>query len=274
MNSGSHTSSLMAPVRSNGEGRFVLAGLASRRCSTSAENCGEGPEIFIKVSRFNKFLDESLTNWSTWSEWSECDKSCGDGKKHRVRMCESYSNARKCEGLSHESKYCRVKMCPQITGPWNEWSDCSKPCGGGSRWRKKKCEPIDLCYDLVKARQDESCNTSPCESSWSWSDWSGCSCSSTKMTREYPYCFYKGKIVTEEMCFSAGPKPKKIIQSRPCEKPTNPATCHLLITGGMIDGGIVLQDSLLTPFFLTMNDDDICSAAVRKVKKLLITNRQ
>ena len=145
--------------------------------------------MFIKVSRFNKFLDEFLTNWSTWSEWSECDQSCGDAKKHRVRMCESYSNERSCEGLSHESKYCRVKMCPQVSGDWSEWSQCSKLCGGGLRARSKKCEPIDLCYEI--AEQRESCNTNPCESSWAWSAWSDCQCSSTVRTRIYPQCVYK-----------------------------------------------------------------------------------
>ncbi|CAG5094138.1 Oidioi.mRNA.OKI2018_I69.XSR.g13282.t1.cds [Oikopleura dioica] len=248
---GSHTSSLIAPWRwSNGEARFVLAGLASRRSSTSESNCGEGPEMFIKVSRFNKFLDEFLTNWSTWSEWSECDQSCGDAKKHRVRMCESYSNERSCEGLSHESKYCRVKMCPQVSGDWSEWSKCSKQCGGGLRTRSKQCEPIDLCYEI--AEQRESCNTNPCESSWAWSAWSDCQCSSTLRTRIYPQCVYKGRAVSDETCASAGPRPTERIENEPRHDRRRHSPSGLSFDA----------------FFLTVQDEDICSAASRPIESV------
>ena len=51
-----------------------------------------------------------------------------------------------------------------IYGNWEDWSACSKSCGGGSRTRTRKCTgtnpPGGVCNDETVTEQ---CNTDECK---------------------------------------------------------------------------------------------------------------
>lgn len=113
------------------------------------------------------------------SQWSSCSSKCGKGIQNRRVLCGQYDNGavlaaddvskckadekpeetRDCEG---ESKECLGQW---FTGPWTE---CSKPCGVGTRSRKVLCilngvpaKHTDCTDDSIEF-SSEDCNTSAC----------------------------------------------------------------------------------------------------------------
>jgi hypothetical protein len=84
--------------------------------------------------------------FTDWGEWSSCDKPCGGGSKERKR---NYIPA-KFGGVELEDRdsvleriTCNEQRCPEngkFTN-WEGWGDCNKPCGGGSKERKRNYIP-------------------------------------------------------------------------------------------------------------------------------------
>lgn len=89
--------------------------------------------------------------WTDWSPWSACSQTCGIAVKTRRRTCGNPKPAhggRVCVGQDRGEMYCsHLPPCPvpkqsQIDGgwgPWGTWSECSSPCGGGFRFRRREC---------------------------------------------------------------------------------------------------------------------------------------
>ncbi len=52
-------------------------------------------------------------------------------------------------------------------GQWSDWSECSKPCGGGVRRRTRDCLSAECVKDNYEREGvwEESCNTDPCPAS-------------------------------------------------------------------------------------------------------------
>ena len=53
--------------------------------------------------------------FSLWSDWSVCDKSCGGGKQHRYRHCNSphpQYGGNNCDGDLEETNACQSDACP------------------------------------------------------------------------------------------------------------------------------------------------------------------
>ena len=53
--------------------------------------------------------------WSAWETWSPCTKTCGNGKRNRVRLCNNPAPAnggKTCEGKEENSEACLVRQCP------------------------------------------------------------------------------------------------------------------------------------------------------------------
>lgn len=86
---------------------------------------------FVKVC----FVDG---NYSNWSVFSFCIKSCGVGKKIRMRKCDNFffvGEGRNCFyfGLVIESQLCNIEVC-LVSGGYIYWfvfSLCIKFCVGG-----------------------------------------------------------------------------------------------------------------------------------------------
>ena len=54
-------------------------------------------------------------NWSTWESWSTCSKTCGNGTRTRVRLCNNPAPAHEgkdCAGEGNNSEVCLVRHCP------------------------------------------------------------------------------------------------------------------------------------------------------------------
>ena len=125
---------------------------------------------------------------SPWSDWSPCSALCGVGETTRTRRILSAASVDppglRC-GPVREAVSCfsPAGPCPSdcVLGAWSEWSDCSAPCGGGTRQRFRGIEAFEIgggrpC--LGNKEDSEACNLQPCEFHCpvsEWSDWTECS---------------------------------------------------------------------------------------------------
>ena len=106
-----------------------------------------------------------------------CSAECGPGSTTRTRTCTNPKpeyGGKNCTvqglGKATEIKDCQVKPCPVDGkwGPWTEWGECTKECGGGTETRTRVCtEPKHggkPCGGLSSDTQP--CNTDPCPSEY------------------------------------------------------------------------------------------------------------
>jgi len=64
---------------------------------------------------------ESARQWLDWSLWSQCDRTCGNGLKSRVRNCSGgYPGDVGCQGASAESIHCTSDPCKDC--PYSKWT--------------------------------------------------------------------------------------------------------------------------------------------------------
>merc|ERR1719189_349612 len=75
-----------------------------------------------------------------WEGWSGCSAECGGGVRERSRtvQLEASSGGDPCED-TEEEEACNIQACdnPCVSGPWSQWSSCSKMCGRGTQRRTK-----------------------------------------------------------------------------------------------------------------------------------------
>jgi hypothetical protein len=100
---------------------------------------------------------------SEWSEWSTCDNPCG-GKQSRTRTittpgvnCPSLTETKDCGSAT--SDLCkRIAKC--VVGAWSTWSDCSLPCGPGTKTRTRTL--TGNCDASKKTVDTDTCNKGAC----------------------------------------------------------------------------------------------------------------
>nr|CAJ65510.3 HyTSR1 protein [Hydra vulgaris] len=123
-------------------------------------------------------IDGGLTQWSSYTE---CSKTCGEGEKKRSRLCTSPIPAfggRDCEGLLNEVLPCKVKECPVNGGlsGWSAFSDCTKSCGSGTKYRTRNCTNPVPQYDgadcVGSLKETSECNSQLCPINGGFTDWS------------------------------------------------------------------------------------------------------
>lgn len=54
-------------------------------------------------------------SWGTWGPWALCSKTCGGGKQHRERKCDSPAPAHggtNCTGNTMQLDDCNTILCP------------------------------------------------------------------------------------------------------------------------------------------------------------------
>ena len=128
--------------------------------------------------------------WQTWSNWDQCSKSCNNGTTTRIRkIIKKASKGGSCPGQRTETKSCNEQGCPGMYGKlslkvlhakvqlvflkclencawstWSSYSQCSKTCGPGSKYRTRKKVKVEknggTC--LGSGRDSRSCNVKKC----------------------------------------------------------------------------------------------------------------
>ena len=123
--------------------------------------------------------------WDNWGQWTTCSKTCGGGNRQRTRTIGQVAEhgGLACSGLSSEEQTCQTNGCPVscIWGGWEQWSSCSRTCGGGTRQRTRTVQQAAQhggppC--LGQSSQNENCQTNACpvHCRWgNWGHWSTCS---------------------------------------------------------------------------------------------------
>ncbi|CAH0391394.1 unnamed protein product, partial [Bemisia tabaci] len=117
------------------------------------------------------------------SEWSPCSHPCGLGSQTRTVTCihevtQGPGNTlvvppdRCPQPPPAGTRSCNVLDCP-VKWHTSEWSQCSKPCGGGKKTRKVQCKQVlaqnhiqdkheSLCPSTEKPPDSRPCNTKEC----------------------------------------------------------------------------------------------------------------
>ncbi|XP_031555969.1 uncharacterized protein LOC116292757 [Actinia tenebrosa] len=160
--------------------------MRSRMCTNPPpENGGKDCTSIGKSTETAKCNTQSCPvngGYSEWTPWSKCTVTCGDGQQYRTRNCSNPTpdfGGSDCSGLGSptDRKACVNAPCPpepSNMGPDEGWSQCSKSCGVGVKWRSVKSK------DGKAENETKTCATNPCpvDGGYSkWSDWTQCSVS-------------------------------------------------------------------------------------------------
>lgn len=169
------------------------------RTLTKPATCGgkvpPGSSVDIQDCKEQETCGSIDCEFNHWSDWSDCSCTC-EGIAHRFRTIKTFGE----KGGDHcEGPLKQVRECNQYTtqpdcqgGPrldchqeWTQWSECTKPCDGGQRFRNNTIKSLPSngglpCEDLLAEVQP--CNEGtcadepvpvPCAMS-EWTDWSDC----------------------------------------------------------------------------------------------------
>ena len=56
---------------------------------------------------------DGTCEFSVWSEWTECSRTCGGGKRARIRQCcDEEVDFLECTGNVREIRSCQTLPCP------------------------------------------------------------------------------------------------------------------------------------------------------------------
>ena len=165
---------------------------------------------------------------SAWGAWKQCSKSCGGGKRSRIRVVvqEAASKGSQCPSLA-ETVPCNTDACPadcKVSG-WSAWTKCTSACGGGrkSRTRTVLAAPDAYGVQCPPRSAVQSCNSHACAVDCqmsSWTQWGACSKSCG-----VSYKFQQRQI--ERVSEYGGKRCGSLIASKKCDVPACPLDCQL-----------------------------------------------
>nr|XP_040023734.1 SCO-spondin [Gasterosteus aculeatus aculeatus] len=135
---------------------------------TDCNNCTCEAGRLVNCSQVTCNVDGQ---WSEWTPWGQCSTSCGPGLQSRYRFCSSPQRSGRglpCLGPHREDQVCITVLCDRDAGwgPWTNWTECTKSCGGGVRSRRRECNSPspegkgNYCEGLGTAFT--ACNTDHC----------------------------------------------------------------------------------------------------------------
>ncbi|CAE7738809.1 adt-1 [Symbiodinium microadriaticum] len=134
--------------------------------------------------------------WENWDDWSDCSQSCGGGHMKRERKIKTMPSegGKACDNKDMtEMLPCNVGACHEhcVDGAWavwEQWSPCSRTCGGGVTFRRREVKQManscghpaighdketKFCNVDVHCQKDKDCLYT------GWSSWNECSSSCT-----------------------------------------------------------------------------------------------
>jgi uncharacterized protein YegL len=163
---------------------------AEREVATCGQQIHDFDTTLCSAKKLKKELGTTVTDGSFLGDcevgdWvrGPCNATCGDsGWQTMTRdIIKSDGTSPKCPTLSFD-RPCNRKPCPVdgVMGLWDEWSGCSRACGGGTRARHRKVEVESRNGGLPTAEtmQEQLCNTQSCDQDClldDWTPWSNCS---------------------------------------------------------------------------------------------------
>ncbi|XP_035886888.1 A disintegrin and metalloproteinase with thrombospondin motifs 9 isoform X5 [Phyllostomus discolor] len=123
--------------------------------------------------------------------WSQCSVSCGQGVQRRNVGCQmgtrKVGSETECNPYfrPESERTCQAPLCPLYAWRAEEWQECTKTCGEGSRYRRVMCMDEEKgsevhgmhCDSSKQPADQESCSLQPCEYVWITGEWSECSVS-------------------------------------------------------------------------------------------------
>lgn len=170
-------------------------------------------------------------SWSI-SDWTACGVTCGGGTQTRTVVCKDSNGVTtpdgRCPGTKPAtSQICNAQAC-EVDYSWliGEWTNCSAPCGGGTRSRSVVCKFKDGATaeetrcPTPKPTLQETCNTEVCPNSYSWNttEWSACtkSCGNGTQTR-IVYCANQAGVTADaSLCTGTKPPSEQLCNTQAC----------------------------------------------------------
>jgi len=127
--------------------------------------------------------------WSEWSDWTVCENFQDQRKSTRTIKKYPENNGTACVGAAEKTEQCDVRTPPPIVdcllSQWNEWSECTVTCAGGTQERTRLISRQALnggapCTESLAEIQG--CHLEPCNQPAAdvncavgdWSEWAAC----------------------------------------------------------------------------------------------------
>lgn len=127
-----------------------------------------------------------LVEVTDWTPWLKANSSIGGSwieqrfrfsyKAPLQKIGQIHMEERSCRG-THNCYMKSSTSSDSEANSWNDWSQCSRECGGGYQLKIKQSSSSSSVIQRA-------CNTQPCSGEWAcWSDWSLCDGRSLKKHR-------------------------------------------------------------------------------------------